>query len=228
MAFASAFDYDLYITSVFLYAAEQPNGVIPSGMFGYNASIGKYEFNLTAAAAYLENASNPSQPGKSYADTGFTLTLFYNAGNLPRETACQLLKAGLEKLSTDGLIDGDIHIDVQALDWPVYLAKVRAKELPAFFLGWAPDYADPDNYMNPFLHSSGTYALRCSTNNATITAWIEEAAQELNETVRAGIYSNISEAVYDECYYIWTAQATNFHVERTWVTGYYFNPCTLR
>jgi peptide/nickel transport system substrate-binding protein len=224
MAFASAFDYDLYITSVFLDAAEQPNGVIPSGMFGYNASIGKYEFNLTAAAAYLENASNPSQPGKSYADTGFTLTLFYNAGNLPRETACQLLKAGLEKLSTDGLIDGDIHIDVQALDWPVYLEKVRSKELPAFFLGWAPDYADPDNYMNPFLHSSGTYALRCSINNATITAWIEEAAQELNETVRAGIYSNISEAVYDECYYIWTAQATSFHVERTWVTGYYFNP----
>lgn len=224
MAFASAFNYDTYITSVFLDAAVQPNGVIPEGLFGYNASIGKYTYNLTAAAEYLKAAENPASPGDSYADTGFELTLFFNAGNLPRETACQLMKAGLESLKTQGLINGTIDIEVQALDWPVYLLKVRNKELPAFFLGWAPDYADPDNYMTPFLHSSGTYAVRCSINNATITDWIEEAAMELNTTVRAGIYSNISEAVYEECYYIWTAQATSFHVERTWVTGYYFNP----
>jgi peptide/nickel transport system substrate-binding protein len=193
-------------------------------MFGYDESIGIYEFNLTAAAAYLEAEENPSSPGDSYADTGFEMTFFYNAGNLPRETACQLLKQGLESLKTQGLIAGTISIDVQGLDWPVYLDAVRNRKLPAFFLGWAPDYADPDNYMNPFLHSSGTYALRCSIDNATITAWIEQAAMELDQEVRAGIYHNISQAVYEECYYIWTAQATSFHVERTWVTGYYFNP----
>ncbi len=224
MAFASAFNYSLYIESVFLSAAQQPNGVIPAGMFAYDSSIGKYQFDLEAAANYLKAAPNPAQPGKSYADTGFTMTLFYNAGNLPRETACQLLKAGMMELKTKGLINGTITMDVMGLDWPAYLAKVQGKELPAFFLGWAPDYADPDNYVNPFLHSSGTYAKRCAIDNATITAWIEEAAQELNETARIALYKDISEAVYENCYYIWTAQATNFHVERTWVTGYYFNP----
>ncbi len=223
-AFASAFDYDLYITSVFLGGAEQPNGVIPAGMFGYDANIGKYEFNLTATAEYLDAVENPSSLGQSYADTGFEMTLFFNAGNLARETACQLLKQGMESLKTDGLISGTISIDVQGLDWPVYLDAVKNRELPAFFLGWAPDYADPDNYVTPFLHSSGTYALRCSIDNATITAWIEQAAMELDDEVRADIYHNISQGVYEECYYIWTAQATNFHVERTWVTGYYFNP----
>lgn len=224
MAFASVFNYTKYIESEFLGAAEQPNGVIPAGMFAYDSSIGKYNFDLEAAAAYLKAAPNPAQPGKSYADTGFTMTLFYNAGNQPRETACQLLKAGMMQLTNLGLIDGTITMDVMGLDWPAYLTKVQGKELPAFFLGWAPDYADPDNYVNPFLHSSGTYAKRCAINNATITAWIDEAAQELNETARIALYKNISEAVYENCYYIWTAQATNFHVERTWVTGYYFNP----
>ena len=224
LAFASAFNYSLYIESVFLNAAEQPNGVIPAGMFAYDSTIAKYQFDLEAAAEYLKAAPNPDQPGKSYADTGFEMTLFYNAGNLARETACQLLKAGMMELKTKGLIDGTIDMEVMGLDWPAYLAKVQGRELPAFFLGWAPDYADPDNYVNPFLHSSGTYAKRCSIDNATITEWIEEAAQELNETVRIGLYHDISEAVYENCYYIWTAQATNFHVERTWVTGYYFNP----
>jgi peptide/nickel transport system substrate-binding protein len=106
----------------------------------------------------------------------------------------------------------------------VYLDTLRGRGLPAFFLGWAPDYADPDDYISPFIHSSGTYAKRCSIVNDTLTAMCEAAASELDEDVRAEMYYDISMAVYDNCYYIWTAQATNFHVERTWVNGYYFNP----
>jgi peptide/nickel transport system substrate-binding protein len=96
--------------------------------------------------------------------------------------------------------------------------------MPAFFLGWAPDYADPDDYVNPFIDSAGTYAKRCGIVNNDLTNLSRAAATELNNTVRADMYSEVSTQVYNNAYYVWTDQATSFHVERTWVTGYYFNP----
>jgi peptide/nickel transport system substrate-binding protein len=223
LAFASAFNYSNYLSVTLGGSAVQPNGVIPSGMFGYNASTPKYNFDLQAAAAYLKNATNPAGGG-SYADTGFTIKLFYNAGNAPREDACFLLKNGLEALKAQGLISGNIVVTVQALDWPTYLDAVRTYQMPAFFLGWAPDYADPDDYVNPFIDSAGTYAKRCGIVNNDLTNLSRAAATELNTTVRADMYSEVSTQVYNNAYYVWTDQATSFHVERTWITGYYFNP----
>ena len=92
------------------------------------------------------------------------------------------------------------------------------------FLGWAPDYADPNNYMQPFFHSAGTYGMMVGYGNATVDALIEEAATETDATVRAQLYSELSYIMYGECVHIWTVQATNFHVERVTVDGYAFNP----
>jgi peptide/nickel transport system substrate-binding protein len=223
LAFASAFNYSNYLSVTLGGAAVEPNGVIPSGMFGYNASVPKYNFDLQAAANYLKNATNPAGGG-SYADTGFSITLYYNAGNGPREDACALLKNGLEALSAQGLISGQIRVTVQQLDWPSYLVAQRGGHMPAFFLGWAPDYADPDDYVNPFIDSAGTYAHTVGIDNSNLTNLSRAAATELNSTLRAEMYSNISMQVYNNAYYVWTDQATNFHVERTWISGYYFNP----
>ena len=222
LAFAHSFDYNQAIETYFAGGAIQPNGIIPMGMFGYNDTVPLYEYNLTLAAQFLNQAVKEGTI--TWGEAGFKITLMYNAGNEWRALECQLLKEGLEQLEPLGYIEGKITVNVQALDWPVYLDTLRAFGLAAFFLGWAPDYADPDDYVNPFIHGSGTYAKRCSINNATLTAMCEEAASELNETQRELDYYNISMAVYDNCYYIWTAQATNFHVEQVWVDGYYFNP----
>jgi peptide/nickel transport system substrate-binding protein len=223
LAFAHSFNYTEYIDTIFLGAAVQPNGIIPAGMFAYNATVPVYDFNLQKAADYL-NAAPSDVVGESWGQKGFKITLMYNAGNQAREAACTILRDGLNALTQNGLVVGDIQVSIMALDWPAYLATLQGKGLPAFFLGWAPDYADPDDYTNPFLHSSGTYAARCSINNATLTALVVEAAMELNTDLRIQMYKTISDAVYDNCYYIWTAQATSFHVERTWVQGYYNNP----
>jgi peptide/nickel transport system substrate-binding protein len=151
--------------------------------------------------------------------------LYYNSGNTVREAACSILKAGLESLKTQGLIDGTITVSVQALDWSgAYLPAVRAKTLAIFFLGWAPDYNDPDDYTQPFYRESGTYALRIGLNDHVLTQMVDEAAIELDTTKRAQMYNEMEWYVYNQTYYLWTSQATQFHVERSWVTGYYFNP----
>ncbi len=155
----------------------------------------------------------------NYLQDGFKLELFYNAGNANREMACQLLKQNLEELNP-----GKIVITVTGVEWAQYLELRKNGAMPAMFLGWAPDYADPDNYVQPFYHQAGTYASMIGYGNDTLDAMIEEAASELDADVRADMYKQISMDMYEECVFIWTAQATNFHAERTWISGYEFNP----
>jgi peptide/nickel transport system substrate-binding protein len=223
LAFANAFNYSNYLSVALLGSAVEPNGPIPAGMLDYNASIPKFNYDLVAAADYLKNATNPNGGG-SYADTGFSVDLYYNSGNTARQYACDLLATGLQALKTNGLINGTITVTVTALDWPTFLGAEQTGQLPAYYLGWAPDYADPADYVGPFIESSGTFGSIVGLNDTNLTTLAMNAATELNSTLRAEMYSNISMQVYHNCYYIWTDQQTVFHVERTWVTGYEFNP----
>ena len=130
--------------------AIQPNSALPKGLFGYDASIPVYEYNLTKAAEYLKMAKNGTT--NNWLDDGFKIELYYNSGNTARETACQLLKSGLEQLNSK------ISVTVKGLEWSAYMDYRKGHKMPVTFLGWAPDYADPDDYVAPFYLSTGTYA----------------------------------------------------------------------
>lgn len=224
-AFAHLMNAQLLIQTYLKGNGIQPNGPIPKGMFGYNESAPVYEYNITKAVEYLQNTTNPAT-GNSWWVDGFTVAFLYNAGNLFRETACQYLKAGLESLNALPGTHGEFHATINALDWPTYLAAVRSSPspLPVFFLGWAPDYADPDDYVNPFLYSHGAFPGRTKYVNDTIDDLVLAAAAELDTNARLEMYHQIISLCYDDCPYIWLVQANNFHVERSWLTGYYFNP----
>jgi peptide/nickel transport system substrate-binding protein len=224
MGFVHAFDYAKANHDIMLDTAITPNGVVPQGMMGYNASLLPYDFNLQTAADYL-NAAIDNTSGMSWGTKGFTVNIYYNTGNLVRESAALLLKDGLEKLTLQGKVAGEIHVGVYNLDWSAgLLTAVRHGEVPIFFLGWLMDYPDPDNFCTPFYLEGGTYALRMSLNDHILTGMVIDAAFELDPTVREQKYFDIGNYVKEQAYFLWTFQATNFHVERTWVNGYYFNP----
>jgi ABC-type transport system substrate-binding protein len=174
---------------------------------------------IGAAILLLGNNNQSNSKADNWLDEGFNLEVFYNTGNTQRQTACELMKTGLESLNP-----GKIKVTVTPLEWATYLEYRKTSKMPAMFLGWMPDYADPDDYEQPFYMSSGTYALMCGLNNATLDGMITAAAAELNTTQRAAMYEQISMDMYNECYYIWTAQQTNYHVMRDWVSGYVYNP----
>lgn len=214
-AFASAIDYETFVDTVWLGNAQQLNGPIPEGMFGYDPTVPKMEFDLDYARSQLENATT------DWIATGFTLPIFYNAGNEYREAACNMLKDNLESLSPN------IQIDIKPVTWSVYIPMMNAGpcSMPLFTVGWGPDYADPDDYALPFMHSEyGIYPYAMGYVNASMDALVEAAAVELNETLRAEMYTEITWGAYYDVPYIWLYQAKNFHIERSWVTGYYYNP----
>jgi peptide/nickel transport system substrate-binding protein len=217
-AFVHAFDFATYLYDVWQAGVIQPNGPIPYNMFGHDYSIPNYTFDLSLVESQLDLAMNPSASGQSYWDTGFTLNLYYNAGNLVKQAGFELLKTGLEGSNSQ------IHINVIALDWPTYLNAMWGGQLPMAYNGWGVDYPDPDDFAYPFCHESGMFPTLFRWSNGTLTDLVNQAARELNSTVRQGLYSQIQQSCFDNAYYLWSDQQKALHVEREWVQGYYFNP----
>ncbi len=207
-AFAMSFDYDTFINNVTNGFAERMEGVIPNGMFGHHDQLIEKglipEYNPDAAKAIFQQVGWRG-----------TITLGYNAGNEVRKQGCLLLKSAIESM------DAGIRINVREMEWPDYLSAVRNRELPIFFLGWAPDYADPDNYAAPFLHGEyGIYAPRLNYNNPMLNELIENASKELNVTKREQMYHQIEEMAASDYPFIYGYQAHRFTVLRSWIHNY--------
>lgn len=223
-AFVYAFDYERYTMDIMQNTSVQPNGVIPIGMFGYDESVPKYVYNQTKVIEELKlsiDTRSGAAPGSSYWDNGFEIYLYYNDGNNARRDGCLMIKESLENASKDG---APIKVNVAAMEWTSFLDANDAGQLPMLYIGWAPDYADPDDYVLPFLYSSGLYGGPLGINDPVLDVMILEASMEGNLTTRAQMYSDISMYCYEHAFYLWTSQATSFHVERDWVGGYYYNP----
>ncbi len=209
-AFCYSFPYQQFISDELDDHALKPKGPIPSGMLGFNEYGPEYEFDLDQAEYYFKEAG--------YWDTGFTLTVYYNSGNTARENGLLMLENNVESLNAK------FDLVVQGLEWPDYLDKFIQSEMPLFFLGWAPDYADPHDYVQPFLHSSGHFPHYLAYHNDELDELIMDAARETDDATRIQLYADIIDLEHEEAIYIWTHQSITFHVEREWVQGWYYNP----
>ncbi len=209
-AFCYAFPYQQFITDELDDHALKPKGPVPAGMLGYNEYGPEYDFDLEQAEYYFKEAD--------VWDTGFTLTVYYNSGNTARENGLLMLENNIESLNAE------FDLVVQGLEWPNYLDKFIQSEMPLFFLGWAPDYADPHDYVQPFLHSSGHFPYYLSYQNDELDQLIMDAARETDDATRILLYADIIDLEHEEAIYIWTHQGITFHVERDWVDGWYSNP----
>lgn len=210
-AWTLAFDYDTYYNDILNKHGRMLNGPLPNGIFGWDETIPQPKQDLAAAKEAL---------AKTNHSDGFTITVYYNSGNTVREKTAFLVKQNLESLGSN------INVNVQGLDWSTaFLPKQRAAAMPVFYLGWAPDYAFPDNYVVTFAHSEkGIYSKRIGYVNKDLDAKLDELLQTTDEAKLKQGYSDAVKTINDDYVFIWLAQNGNYHVQRDWVTGYYYNP----
>ncbi|MDR5696893.1 MAG: ABC transporter substrate-binding protein [Armatimonadota bacterium] len=189
------------------------NGPVPRGMFGYNERGQWYAFDRERAiAAWREVA------GGRVWETGFRFTVLYNTGNAARRCASEIFKRTLESLNPR------FRVDVVSLAWSTYLAQESEGRLPIYFLGWAADYADPDNFVYPFMHSKGTFTGAQSYNNPEVDRLIEEAQRTADPARRRQIYFRLQEIAFNDVPTVYLGYPTGFIVMRSWVRGWYHNP----
>jgi peptide/nickel transport system substrate-binding protein len=208
-----AFDYDTFIKTVYNGFAIRARSAIPTGFIGYDERVPLVPYDTAKAKELFLKAKSEG----AYTD-GQVIQVFYNAGNEQRRRGLLLLKDTIDTMQVG------FSLDVQALDWPTFLAKIRARELPVFFVGWAPDYADPDDYAIPFYDGRiGTFARRIGYNNEQVNQWIDQAARESDPAKRHELYVQMQLAVHEDAVYIFTVQPSYTYVWRDWVHGWMHN-----
>ena len=217
-AIALAFDYATFMDAITNGFSERLEGVIPNGMFGHHDTLLEEGFlpvfDPDTANAYFQAVNWTGD-----------LTIGFNTGNEVRRQGALLLATTINDMLIDEGTEDErplgINVNVLEMAWPTYLRAVRGKQLPIFFLGWAPDYADPDNYVAPFYHGNyGTYAKRINYNNSAVNTLIENAAVEQNATAREIMYWDLEELAAQDTAFIYVYQVSPFRIRRNWVTGY--------
>jgi peptide/nickel transport system substrate-binding protein len=209
---AYAFDYATAIRDCNRGKAAVNRGPIPNGMFGYNPNQPWF----TTDRARAEAAFREARGGQVWAN-GFKFTIAFNSGNTTRQCMAQVLKTNLEALNPK------FKVDVRGVTWAQYLSLYRQSKLPMWIIGWAADYPDPDNFVTPFMHSTGTYAKAQGYNNPQVDKLIQDARNETDPAKRRAIYFQLMRIAYEDPITLYL-QPTGFIVMRNWVRGWYNNP----
>lgn len=210
-AFAWAFDYNTFLSTAYLGEAMHPATAIIPGLLYYDPTVIGYSYNLATAQTEFQ-----AVPG--LWNTGFTITLLYNSGNIPRQTICTLLKGALEGMNAK------FHVNIVTASWRTVLNNALNHLVPAFPIGWLADYPDPHNFAFAFYDSAGTYPIYTLYHNDAMDALISQGIETPDGPTRAAIYHDIQQLAVDDIPGFALDQAIGRHFERDWVVGWYYNP----
>jgi peptide/nickel transport system substrate-binding protein len=211
--FAYAFDYDTFITDAYQGEAIRPGSPIVQGISYYDPNAPKYTYDVDKATAAFKQAWN----GQVW-DKGFTLTIAYNAGNVARKTACEIIQADLFS------INPKFNVLIQVMQWPTLLRSMYSSLIPLFQIGWQADYPDAHNFEFPFMDSAGTFSAWQNYDNPQVDSLIEQGISSTSTTQRASIYKQLDQIYFDDVPSVIEDQATGRRYFRDWITGFYYNP----
>lgn len=202
------FDDARYIKEITLGSAEKRAMALPTGFLGYNASAPGYGFSTDKAAAAFRTAF-----GGDLWVNGFTLPVYYAAGNDHDQAVLELLKASVER------INPKFRVSVQSKPYSELLTDAKAGKVPLGLATWGPDYADPDNVMYTLYASDGYYSARTNFADKQIDTWLNAARVTTDPAARKALYGKVAARGNDLAPYVVMPAEPNFLVHRTALKG---------
>ena len=207
-AFSYAFDYAGYIRDVQDGQGMQRTMLLPDTFPGYAANVKKYTLNTNLAKAYFQKAW-----GGQLWKNGFVLTANYRAGSKAAQTAMEILKKNIESLNPK------FRVNIQSKPWSEMLESSKKGQEAMIVIGWAPDYADPDNFMYTFYSSNGYYSPRSNFKDASVDKWLEQARSTTNNAERNRLYALVANRAYEQAPYILMPAGVGFLFHRDNLVG---------
>ncbi len=183
------------------------------GLPYFNDQVRREPFDLKKAEQHFRQAWN----GQVW-EVGFAFDALYNSGNDIRAKALYLLKENLEKLNPR------FTLNVRGIEWAQILDYQRQRQLPILNIGWAADFPDPANFMQPYLHSQGLFASRCGYRNPEADQLIDAGALIVDPEKRRDIYYRLQQIWIEDALGIVMHQSRGNRYFRDKVQGYVWHP----
>jgi peptide/nickel transport system substrate-binding protein len=204
-------------TKVFLGQNAPLYSMIPNGMI-YHQDNFKTVFgdgNVAAAEKILKDL------GYS-ADKPFEFDLWYSPTHYG-DTEANLAQVLQNELQQTPLI----KVTLKSAEWAAYKQQWNNKQMPAFLLGWYPDYIDPDDYTAVFAGTSGSAGMGIFFSDK---AWDDLFSQEQTSTdpaVRQSVFQKVQQMWTDECMTVPLFQGNLYVFARKGLTGVKIGPTLI-
>jgi parallel beta-helix repeat protein len=221
-AFAQTLNFTQYLADAWWNEAIQPCTWWVEGL------ASDYKNKTLEAEKWNDNTANFKTELQNSAfgdlwDKGFETYLVYNLGNGPRKIACEMMRDAIQ--SQNALRPGKdpFVVNVVGLDWPTFLDYEARFWMPMFFVGWLADFADADNFVRPYMYSSGGFTYYQHYGNSTIDALIDSAINMPDGQTRNDTYQHLQWIYHMDSPGLPIAQALSRRWSRDWVGGWYLN-----
>jgi peptide/nickel transport system substrate-binding protein len=167
----------------------------------YDAAIEPTKYDPARAAQLLDEAGwkVSLQDGRRYKfGRAFTFTFLLPSGSVNGLAIAQILKEELIKLGID--------MDIQRLEWAVFLQRTNEKKFQMLAMSWMLSFD-----MDPYQVWHGSQAeLKDSSNfigysNPKADALMDKAREEFDAPKRHAMYRKLHRMIYDDCPVVFVA-----------------------
>jgi peptide/nickel transport system substrate-binding protein len=209
-AMAYALNYSYVIDVIYDSTALRFPTYIPLGIQYANYSLNAPTFDRTTArqtmfadptiaallAAQSLTISSPDTAWIAVADSLtpiFALNYTWNTGNTKRQNVGLRLAFDLRYLGID--------LEVISVVWGDLLDMIidERENMDMYMLGWAPDYLDPENYMNP-IWSNQSDINGGNFYEPDVQALMDAALTETDLVAREGMYQEMQKLMVEQYY----------------------------
>ncbi len=254
-AISYAIDYDYLINTIRYGYADRMKSPVGMGIKYYNGSFPVPTTNYTKARLIMQsmgfgigfNISEDDEWTAITANSPFrSLNYSYEVGNDIQEKIFVMVVANLTKIG--------IRVTDAGSTWNVLFQKCyelgghHRNELELSFLGWNPNYNDPNNFLmtlftnrsiasNAFQYNGYTEAIKAGRDplvpNNNVQLLMEQALITPDGPARESMYDRIQELLIADYAWCWCYASKLIYVHDIYLTGFqqnllnwlYFYPC---
>jgi len=173
-AIAAAVDREAIVSQVFSGLNDPLYSMVPPGLWSHLDVCEPR--NLTKAQELLKEAGySEKNPLK--------ITLWFTPEHYgTTESSVAVVEA--KSLEETGMI----KVSIESLEWAEYAERQAEGLLGFFLLGWYPDFISPDNFLSPFISTSGGQVLGAHFSDLGVDTALSAARVTEDPAIRTELY----------------------------------------
>ncbi|HPP80912.1 MAG TPA: ABC transporter substrate-binding protein, partial [Deltaproteobacteria bacterium] len=213
-AVAAAISRKPLLDKVYLGQNEPLYSMVPMGMWSHEDSFKAYpgDGNVALVKKLLKSRGYDEKNKLAFE-------LWYTPSHYG-DTEVDLAAVLKQQLEATGVM----KVEVKSAEWATYRDNWTNKAMPAFLLGWYPDYIDPDNYTAAFAGTEGSKGMGIFFSNKAWDEMFSKAQKETDLKKRTELYKKIQKMWTDEVPTVPIFQGTLYVLARKGVEGIMLSP----